>query len=783
MARIPALRTPLIGRESQRAFVRNALLHQDVRLLTLTGFGGVGKTHLALALTAELELEFADGAHFISLEQVRHPDLVLEAIARAVGIQDLGNSPIAERLRAKLASAKLLFTLDNLEQVASIAPELTQLLEAAPEVRILATSRTPLQVSGEFVLPVPPLQVPDSVRPPPLDELRENEAVELLVQRARATDPTFALTEDNATEIAEICVRLEGLPLAIELAAARLQVLSPSALLDRLSKPLSVLTRGDARLPPRQQTLRSTIAWSEQLLSPIGQTIFQCLSVFAGGCDAATAEAICGDQPGNTTPSCKVLDALAELLEHGLLQREVVGGTPRFIMPHTICEYAREVLKASGEDEPKHRRHAAYFLALAEDAASALKTSDLEEWLELLDREHPNFRVALEWSLDQDPGIALRLTAALWRFWYLRGYMREGRSWLERTIATRAGERSAERVRSLNGLGVLVWVAGDLERARDLQHKSLCLAREISDAWGIAAAQGDRAIVEYMMGGGADQAREATEDVLDQFRSLGDRYSEGVALNALGTIALSEGKLAEATGRFQEALVVARELGHSRGEALCLSNLAQLARLEGNLDRSQSFSREGLSIAHRLGNQEDLLYCLAGIGGIAAERRQFVRAAQLLGAAAAIADTLGMTLQPLEQAQFDHDVGVTRAGLSDAAFQQAWATGRLLPLNEAVAEASQDTGSLDQLQNGHGPTGDLNSEPTLADGLAQEYGLSRRELEVLRLLAAGSSDRQIADALFISDDTASTHVKHIRQKLGVHSRSAAAAFAIRHGLA
>jgi non-specific serine/threonine protein kinase len=387
---------------------------------------------------------------------------------------------------------------------------------------------------------------------------------------------------------------------------------------------------------------------------------------------------------------------------------------------------------------------------------------DQEAWVARLETEHHNLRAALRWSLAHDPDVALRLAAGLWRFWYARGYLREGRRWLDGTLATGAGGKTITRVRALNGLGVLVWAAGDLERALELQNASLSLARELGDRWGMAAAEGDRAITEFMRGGDAARARAATDDVLSQFRVLGDRYSEANALTALGNFARAEGDLAESTHRFEAALAIARDIGDSRGQVLCLCNLAQTARLAGALDHAGALYLEGLSLAHRLGAQEDILDSLAGLGGLAVERRQFERAARLLGAAAALADALGVPLQPAEQAQFDHDVAAVRAALPVAAFSRAWETGRSQPLDAAVAEVLAGVGSAVPANPNH--------------------GLSDRELDVLRLLAKGMSDREIGAALFISPKTAMTHVKHILAKLGVHSRGAAVAYAIRHGL-
>jgi ATP/maltotriose-dependent transcriptional regulator MalT len=473
------------------------------------------------------------------------------------------------------------------------------------------------------------------------------------------------------------------------------------------------------------------------------------------------------------------------------------------MMAETVRDYGRERLEEAGKSEMTLRRHADYCLRLAQEMAAKLLGPDQEIGLARLDREYQNLRAALSWSQARSPTVGLRLAAELWRYFFARGSFIEGKRWLEAALATPEAEEGVARVRALNGLAVMVWATGDLERALELQNASFSLACEIDDAWGMAAAEGDRAIVAFMNGGDANQAQKATTDALKKFRALGDRMSEGFTLIALGSIAQSKRNLVQAARHFQEALTISRQNGDRRGQALSLFNLGQTARLSGDLRRSSAWHHEGLALAHRMGLQEDMLYSLAGIAGIAVERGQFRRAARLLGAVTALAGWMAIPLQPTEQAQFERDSATTRAAMSDETFIRAWEAGRGLALEDAVAEALEITEPSELLDNGHKLTkqrrngwqseslrdhpqdatdGQLRISHESGEQFRNTHGLSQRELEVLLLLVAGYSDREIAEQLFISCQTAMTHVKHIRAKLAVHSRAAAAAYAIRHGI-
>jgi non-specific serine/threonine protein kinase len=536
--------------------------------------------------------------------------------------------------------------------------------------------------------------------------------------------------------------------------------------MQRLSSAFSVLTHGNPPPHGRHSSLRTALASSEELLSPPTRSLFRCLSVFAGGFDAETVEVICG-KPLTTEPNAEpakdmVLNGLSELLDHGLLRRDVVTGVPRFVMSKTIAAHAIETLHATGEADQVHSRHAIYFLMLAEEATPALVGEGQEWWLERLEADHENLRAALRWSLDHEPEMALRFVAALWRFWFVRGYLHEGKRWIERALTAAARAPTALGVRALNGLGVLVWAAGDPERALQVQNVCLARARESNNSWGVAVAQADRAFLEFVIYGEAGRARLLAEEALDQARSLGDRHLEGVALTTLGSIATSSGNLSDAALHFQDALAIAMENGDSASQEFRRFKLGQLARLTGDLERAAHLHLEALGIAERLNAQEDLLHILAGIAGIAVVKQDYDRAARLLAATSALSEKLDATLHPAEQARFDQDLAAVQDALPEATFLTAWEDGRGLSPAEAEKIARDLPESSGQCTSGN--------------------GLSRRELEVLQMLANGASDREIAEALFISTETASTHVKNIRRKFGVRSRSAAAACGIRRAL-
>jgi predicted ATPase/class 3 adenylate cyclase len=469
---LPLQPTPLIGREKEVAQVCDLLHSDETRLLTLTGPGGTGKTRLALQATADLLDDFPDGTFFAQLATLTESEMFFSAVAETLGVREVGEQPLGESLKDYLCERRMLLLLDNFEQVLEAAPAVTEMLAVAPDLKVLATSRAPLGLYGEHEFPVPPLSMPDLKSPPPLERLTQYEAVGLFVERARAVKPDFKVTNDSAPAVAEICVRLDGLPLAIELAAARIKMLPPKAMLQRLGSRLKLLTGGARDLPERQRTLRATIEWSFALLDEGEQLLFARLAVFSGGRTLEAIEVICdaeGDLPVET------FDGISSLLDKSLLrQEEGSSGEPRFVMLETVHEFAREKLEESREAEEIKRVHAQYFLTLAEEAYPELKGANQLEWLDRLEAEHDNMRAALTLALERKEAEgAISLGGALWLFWFVRGYHSEGRRWLQEALAIDERGSPDSRAMALAGVGWLAVQQGDLDRAQEVCEEGL----------------------------------------------------------------------------------------------------------------------------------------------------------------------------------------------------------------------------------------------------------------------------------------------------------------------
>ena len=886
--------TSFVGRERELATVRRLLA--EGRLITLTGPGGIGKTRLALEMAAGLADAYPDGVHVVSLTGLADPSLVPAAIAGVLGVREAGSRPLVESLIEHLRTKTTLLVLDNFETVLPAAADVATLLAACPNVRALVTSRETLRVGGEHRFPVPPLALPDPASVADSATAAGYEAVVLFEARARAADPDFAVADANAVAVVEACRRLDGLPLAIELAAARMNVLTPESLLARLDDRLPLLTRGPRDAPARHQTLRAAIAWSYDLLDAPTRVMFERLGVFADGCTLEAAEVVCAvggarAAGGRECPAVDVLDGLAALIDRSLLQREQQpDGHPRFRMLETIREFALERLEASGGANDARGRHTAFFLALVEHAEPELTGGEQAAWLDRLERDRENLRQALHWALESTQAdLGLRLGSALTRFWLVRGTIGEGRRWLKTALAAggtpvwrakalhragdlawsqgdhaAAGERLEEclalrralgdragvagalnslglvkrgradypaarllheealalareagdqaeiylalaclgavayqegdydtaRARyedalpvaraagdqwhtaaALNGLGGVVMMQGDLDEARALHEEALTIRRGLGDRQGSARALFQLASVARRQGDLA-VARDLFEQALPLYREQGDRWGAAGALVGLGRVAWTEGDLRGARGHYEEALAIARALGDRAGAAGALNCLGQLASLRGDSTRAAALLRESLSLSREIGVMADVPGMLETLAPLSTAAGCPEHGTRLLGAAAALRDALGLAMAPADRPAHKRSLAAARKALGRDRFAREWAAGQATPPEQAVEDALCAVSAATPPPETVPVSSAAPSGPTLTP----------REREVAAFVARGDSNRQVADALGISERTAENHVKHILTKLGARSRARIAAWAAKQHL-
>ena len=752
LSNLPASLTPIIGRDQEVATVVAALDEHAHRLVTLTGPGGVGKTVLAVAAGQRLEAVFTHGVRFVSLAPIRDPDLVFPAIGRAVGVRDAGTTTLADRLAGHLRDRRLLLILDNFEHVAEAAPGISDLLSRCPLLSVLATSRIRLRLTGEHEYPVPPLPLPDSTFPHDYDRIADLAAVRLFVERAQALRPDFALSGGNVAAVAEICRRLDGLPLAIELAAGWTKLLPPAALVDRLEHRLPLLTGGGRDLPDRQRTIRDSIVWSVDLLSPDEQQLFRQLAVFVASFTLDAAEAVAlGAAP-------EVLGGLARLVESNLLRRDDgLTDDTRLSMLETIRELGLEQLHTSGEVETVHGRHAAYVLSLVERGTPDVFLYAEPAWLHRLARDHGNIRAAFEWlHAAADADGCVRLAGAAAPYWYARGHIHEARSCLTRALAIADQRPTAARARALSWAGEFAITAGEPAAAEPFRKEAISVWDAVGDPRGRALALRMAAFAEERQLH-FDAAAPLFEQELALWRELDDSFGLATTLMYLGGTEYGRGDLQKAFALEEEATALFRELNDQRLGALAAWYLGMFSAASGQPLAAARYHRESLLGLLDAGDAGWLFKPVVGLADIAATLGDASRAAALLGVADALVRRQGGRLWPFDRWPYDRATAGARSALGEAAFDAAYRAGLALPPDDLPAEADAVVASAD------------------APSAPARYGLTRREREVLRLLALGHPDREIGKALFISHRTVNAHVASILAKLGVSTRREAAA--------
>jgi predicted ATPase/DNA-binding XRE family transcriptional regulator len=719
---LPSQLTPFIGREREVEEVMHRLLHPDVRLLTLTGPGGVGKTRLGLEVARRVLDRFDEGVYFVALAPVNEPNLVPSTIAQALGVRRGAGQSMAEALEQHLRERQQLLLLDNFERLLDAGASLTRLLGACPRLKVLVTSRVVLRLRGEHRYEVPAMALPPAGYRP-FAEVDRYEGIHLFAERARAVRSDFEVTADNTPAVIELCRRLDGLPLAIELAAARVGLLPPEAMLARLGNSLALLTNGARDLPDRQRTLRATLDWSYDLLEADERSLFAPLAVFVGGWTLDAAEAVCdlGD-------AAEVLRHLSALVDKSLVQQTNAHDEPHFTMLETVREYALERLEEGGEVEKFRRRHAGFYLRLAEEEERASRGPLQRAWLDRLEAEHDNLRTALEWSLasQNDTELGLQLTGALSHFWYVRDHHNESRMWLERAL--KIGGGAAARARVLVSAGRLAWFQGEFARVNSLVEESLSLYRQLGDEAGAAFAllvlgrtavsQGDlvrgEILVEESLGlfrrrgnswgiarayivlgdrnlfqGAVERAESRFRTGLEIAQDLED--AEGVALSLLylGRAAHVRGDDAHASTLLEESLTAFEGSNDSRGVAEVLLEMGRVAHSQGSDEQALALCRRSLDRSRRLDNKTQIAFCLTLAGEILVPR-DAARATSLCGAAEGLLRSLDAVLDPSGALGYEGNLADARLRLGEEAFAKARQRGRMMTLGQAMDEVAGD---------------------------------------------------------------------------------------------
>jgi predicted ATPase/DNA-binding CsgD family transcriptional regulator len=769
-----------VGRKKELAQVHDLLT--QTRLLTLMGVGGCGKTRLALQMAMELAVahSFDDGVWLVELASLNDPRLVPVLVAQTLGVREAFDQPIIESLTDTLAERQILLVLDNCEHLLAACAQLAEkLLLASPQLKILATSREPLGLPGETTFLVPSLSLPErmpSVRP---SDLAEYDALTLFLERAKSVLPTFTGTEQNMAAVLQICRRLDGIPLAIELAAARVNVLTAEQIAARLDDRFTLLTaRNRTAVLPRHQTLRATIDWSYDLLFDKERILFRRLAVFSGGFTLEAAETICAD---DDIAQSEILDGLARLVSKSLVVADILGQRQaRYHYLEMIRQYALDLLRDSGEENTLRNRHRDWFLVLTEESRAQWRGPRQKEVFDQLEIEHDNLRTALEWSKrDTDSAEAgLRFGSALWRFWEIHGHLREGLQHLMDLLALpNAQGHTAARAKALYGAGYLAMMQGTQESfgvSESLMNQSMAIAQKLDEPQLIAyGTYGLGILARYR--GENERAVKQLEASLILFRQLGNRVGTYISLYNLAEAATARGDFEQAQKLHEESLTLKREQGDQWSIANSLMSLAMLSRLQGNDQRAIHLVQEGLAIFQKIGDTTNIAFCLLEWSAIAALQGHSLLAVQIYAAADRLLAGLGYPREHADRAESERELAIVHSRMGEARFNAAWESGRVLTLHQAI----------EQVQRFGLPVQKTNVQ-TLGAHDAKDQTLSvplnERELEVLRLIAEGLSNQEIAERLVIALSTVKWHINNLFGKLGVHSRTQAVAQAKESGL-
>jgi len=777
-ANLPWPTTRLVERRKEVASIVRVLRDPDVRLVTLTGPPGIGKTRLALEVAEAVLARFADGVYLVDLAPIRDPGLVPATIAQVLGISDMGTRSIEETLAHVLHDKQVLLLLDNFEQLLPAAPMVTRLLAGCSRLKVLVTSRASLRLAAEHQIPVRGLGVPDRADLASLDALAQVPSVRLFNLRAAAVQPGWQLTRANAEAVAEICTRLDGLPLAIELAAARVKVLTPQTLVPRLAHALDVLVEGKQDQPPRHQTMRTAIDWSYRLLSGDEQALFRQLGVFAGGWTAEAAAAVHGtDSPEPSLELLRLLDALAD--KNLVSVDERADGEVRFGMLQTLREFALEQLAAEQELAGAHRRYALYYLHLARQAERAFDSAAQPEWLERLERDHDNVRAALDWCTAEGDAASVEtglwLGAALWFFWDVRGYGGEARERLRHLLALPAAQQPrGARARALQSAAWMAYVLGDAADGLAAAEESLALARDLGDGAILARSL---AIMGVILGLNTDQhgrAEPLLTEALGLGQALEDTFTVGFALFTLGRIAMVRGEHDRAVQHHEDCLAASRRTGNTWGVSCTLYSLAFVAVARGDLGYAVALQQESLSLNLTLRNTRGMALNVDMLAVLALRQHQVQRAARLFAMADVLCDAANYALPPALVAWHAQGVAAARGQMGETAFRAAWRESRALPPDAVVLYAG---GTVARREGRPDPGWRRRG------GDEQAPELSAREVEIVLLVVGGLTDGEIADELTISPRTVDAHLRRIFARLGLRSRTQLAIWAVGRGLA